>query len=346
MRIWLRMMILCLALFLPAEALEITAPAVPPEGRLLMPENTDSFPEAFPELVKKALAALCPDLREAAETAGSAFSVALLLNLVSVFTAEKVMAVRLAGAATVSGVLLGGTNSLLNLAADTVQQLSDYGKLLLPVMTAGLAAQGGVTASTGLYIGTAFFDSLLGSLLTGVFVPGVYLYLALAVALSATGEDILKRLRDLLRGSISWSLKTVLTVFTTYMSITGAVSGTTDAAALKATKVTISTVVPVVGGILSDASEAVLVGAGVMKNAAGVYGILAVLTLVLGPFLQIGAHYLMLKLTAALCSVFGGGGISDLVDDFASAMGMLLAITGSMCLLILISTVCFLKGVG
>ena len=122
--------------------------------------------------------------------------------------------------------------------------------------------------------------------------------------------------------------------------------GTTDAAALKATKVTISSVVPVVGGILSDASEAVLVSAGLMKNAAGIYGILAVLAVFLSPFLKIGVHYLILKLTAAVCGIFGEKGLTELIGDFSTAMGLLLAMTGSECLLLLISTVCFLKGVG
>ena len=122
--------------------------------------------------------------------------------------------------------------------------------------------------------------------------------------------------------------------------------GTTDAAALKAAKVTISSVVPVVGSILSDASEAVLVSAGVMKSAAGVYGILAIMALFLEPFLRIGMHYLMMKATAALCAVFGSGGGAGLIEDFSTAMGLLLAMTSATCLLLLISTVCFLKGVG
>ena len=130
------------------------------------------------------------------------------------------------------------------------------------------------------------------------------------------------------------------------MSITGVVSGTTDAAALKAAKMTISSVVPVVGGILSDASESVLVSAGLMKNAAGIYGILAILAVFLEPFLRIGAHYLILKLTAALCGVFGSKQMTELIGDFSSAMGLLLAMTGATCLLLLISTVCFMKGVG
>ena len=130
------------------------------------------------------------------------------------------------------------------------------------------------------------------------------------------------------------------------MSITGVVSGTTDAAALKATKVTISSVVPVVGSILSDASESVLVSMGILKNAAGVYGILAVLAVAAGPFLSVGVQYLLLKLSAAICGLFGNKEISGMVGDFSTAMGLLLAMVASGCLMVLISTVCFLKGLG
>ena len=174
----------------------------------------------------------------------------------------------------------------------------------------------------------------------------IYLFLALSAANSAVREDVLKRMRDFIKNTISWCLKTILTVFTTYISITGVVSGTTDAATLKATKVTISSVVPVVGGILADASEAVLVSAGIVKNAAGIYGIFAVLAVFLDPFLKIGIHYLILKLTASVCAVFGSKHMTELISDFSSAMGLLLAMTCSVCMLLLISTICFLKGVG
>jgi stage III sporulation protein AE len=139
-------------------------------------------------------------------------------------------------------------------------------------------------------------------------------------------------------------LKTLMIVYTTYMSLTGVIAGTTDAAALKAAKVTISTAVPVVGGILSDASEAVLVGMGLMKNAAGIYGILAALAVFAGPFLKVGIQYLGLKLSASLCGLFAAKPISNLIGDASSAMGLLLGMLAAACTMVLISTVCFLKG--
>ena len=141
-------------------------------------------------------------------------------------------------------------------------------------------------------------------------------------------------------------MKILLYVFTGYIGITGVVSGAADAATLKAAKLTISGMIPVVGGILSDASEAVLVGAGVMKSAVGVYGVLTVIAIWITPFFQIGIRYLLLKLTSAISQLFAGKEISDLIGAFSEAMGLLLAMTGGISLMLLISTVCFMKGVG
>lgn len=334
------------ALAVPASASELTAPTVPEAGAAVMPEKTASFGEGLAQLLRAALLGIRPDLREASRVSLGVIAAVMLVSILQSFHGSVKAVSELAGAAAIAGGLLLSANSLIRLGGETITEISEYGKLLMPVMTAAMAAQGGVSSATALYAGTAVFDAVLSSLIARLLVPMVYLYLALAAANSAVEEDILGRLRDLVKGFVSWSLKTILTVFTTYMAITGVVSGTTDAAALKATKVTISSVVPVVGGILSDASEAVLVSAGLMKNTAGVYGILAVLAVFLNPFLKIGIHYLILKLTAALCALFGAKRMTALVGDFSGAMGLLLAMTGAECLLLLISTVCFLKGVG
>ena len=144
---------------------------------------------------------------------------------------------------------------------------------------------------------------------------------------------------------MTWTLKTILYIFTGYITITGVISGTTDAAALKAAKLTISSVVPVVGGILSDASETILVSAATVKNAVGIYGFFAILAIWIGPFLKIGCHYLMLKGLGAICGIFSGKNTAGLVDSFSVAMGHVLAMTGSVCLMLLVSTICFMKGV-
>ena len=341
------MVVLCvLFIAVPVDALEITAPEVPQSGMQFMPSTTETFGQGFMEVLTDALGYFVPAVRDACAVCGCVVAAVILISLVGGFSEKAGKTAQMIGAMAVAAVLLESSGGMISMASETVQEVSSYGKLLLPVMTTALAAQGGVTASAALYAGTAAFDAVLSGLISRLLTPLIYIYLALATVNGAIGEEMLKKLRDTLKGFMTWVLKTVLYVFTGYIGVTGVVSGTTDASILKAAKLTISGAVPVVGGILSDASEAVMVSISTVKNAAGLYGLFAIIAMVIGPFLEIGAQYLVLKITAAVCGIFGSKEINGLIGDFSTAMGFLLAMTGAVSVMQLISTICFLKGVG
>ena len=335
-----------LSLSIPASASEIQAPEVPESAMDIMPENTDSFGNALVELLRKGILLIQPELDGALRTCSGILICALLYSILPILSEKLTEPMAVAWSVALGTVMLQRTGTMIGHAADALRQICDYGKLLCPVLTTALAAQGGITASAALYTGTIAFITLLSILVSRLLIPLVYLFLLFSVAGSAIGEGFFRNLADGVKHLLTWLLKTLLIVFTTYMSVTGVVSGTTDAAALKTAKVTLSSVVPVVGGILSDASESVLVSMGILKNAAGIYGILAVLALFMGPFVKVGVQYLLLKGSAALCSLFGDKRISSLIGDFSTAMGLLVAMVAAGCVLILISTVCYLKGIG
>ena len=330
---------------MPVQAEELTAP-VPPEGAAdLMPMEQNSFGEDLWYVVRTAIGKLEPDIAGCSGVCLSVVAVVLMVSVLNSFPGRTKSVIELAGAVAVGCLLLGTTAGGIQSAVETVRNLSDYGKLLLPVITTALAAQGGLTGSAALYTGTAVFDAILSWLISWALVPMIYIYLVLSVAAAALEEETLGKLQKFLKWLSGWSLKTILYIFTGYMTITGVISGTTDQTVLKATKLTISGMVPVVGGILSDASETILVSAGAVKNAIGVYGLTALIAIFIGPFLRIGVQYLMLKITASVCEVFGSKRITGLVADISGAMGLLLAMTGTVCLLLVISMVCFMKGV-
>lgn len=333
-------------LTIPVTAADLEPPSAPPAAEELMPPDTENFAEGLIYVFRGAVQKLKPELAAAFGVCFCIVVVCVIVSVVSTVSEGSKSMTELAGTVAIACLLLGNANTLIADAADTVRELSEYGKLLLPVMTAAMAAQGGVSSSAAIYGATAFFDTVLCAVIAKFIVPLIYIYIALSVASSAIEENLLVKLKGLSKWSASWGLKAVLYIFTGYITITGVVSGTADQTALKATKLTISSMIPVVGGIMSDASEAVLVSAGLLKNAAGIYGLLAVAAIAVGPVLHIGAQYLLLKLTAAVCGVFTGKKITGLIDDFSGAMGLLLGMTGAMCLILMISLVCFLKGVG
>lgn len=347
MKLLIRLIILMLFLGQPvtAQAMSYTAPDAPAQAEKYMPEDTESFGEGLWSILKEGIAAIQPAIMDAAGICLSLIGISVLLSCARNISETASKAVNLTGTIVVSTLLIRSSNTLIHLGIDTVKEISDYGSLLIPVMSGALAAQGGTAASAALYAGTAVFSAFLSNAVSKLLAPMLYIYLILAIVNAATGESIVAKLRDFIKWLTTWGLKISLYAFTGYMGITGVVSGSADAARLKATKLTISGMVPVVGGILSDASESILVSAGLVKSTVGVYGLLAVAALWIEPFLTIGVQYLLLKATAAVCEVFEVKQVSGLIKNFSVAMGLVLAMTGSVCLMLLISVVCFMKGV-
>lgn len=344
-----KIFILILLIFtvcIPVEAMEFTPPAAPDSAQDLMPKTQSTFTEDIWYILKNAISSLRPDISQAASVCAGLIAISLLVSLVKSYASVSIQATELAGTLCVGILLLKPTNAFIQLGIETVTELCEYGKLLLPVLTSAMAAEGGLTTATGLYTGTILLNTFLSICISKLLIPLVYIFLVLSVAHSAVSENILKKLKDFLKWLMTWILKITLYLFTGFLSVTGVVSGTVDAASVKATKIALSGVVPVVGGIISDASEAILVSAGVLKNAAGIYGILAMVAICVTPFLRIGIQYILLKLSGAVCGVFAEKSTVKLIEDFTTVMGFLLAMTGSVCLLHLVSTVCFMRGIG
>ena len=340
------LILICALLAVPVSAMEFNAPPAPSTAEEYLPESSENFWQDLWYIVKIALSKLAPNITETGRVCISILAIAMLVSLLQDVSTLSARTLNLVGTAAISIALLSPANTLIQLGVQTIESISEYAKLLIPVMTAALAAEGGAATSTALYTGTVIFNTILSGGITRLLVPMLYAYIALGIANVAIDESTLKNLKDFIKWLITWSLKIAIYTFTGYLGISGVISGTTDAAAVKATKLAISGSVPVVGGIISDATETILLSAGIMKNAAGIYGLLVILAIWIEPFLQIGIQYVLLKATAGVCGVFGCKRVISLVEHFCSVMGFLVAITATVCLLLLISIVCFMKGVG
>lgn len=332
--------------FLQVPANAMALPTIPEEVQQVIPQESASFLDSLWQIIKSAFLQAQPQVASSSKLCISLFAVAVVLSVLNAFDGASKSMVELAGVVTVASLLLSKTNSMISLGTQTVEQIVSFGKLMLPVMAAALAGQGGITSSAALFAVTAMFDTILSSVISAVLIPAVYIYLVLCTVNCATGDSVLKKLQDFVKWSLTWLLKMVLYVFTGYISLTGVITGSADQLAVKATKLTISGMLPVVGGILSDASETVLISAATVKNGAGVAGLCAILAVTITPIFIIGLHYLLLKATAALVAIFAPKSVSNLVDDFSGAMGMILGMTGAVSLIQMISLVCFMKGMG
>ncbi|MCI2058827.1 MAG: stage III sporulation protein AE [Oscillibacter sp.] len=242
-----------------------------------------------------------------------------------------------AGALAISLLTAGSMDTLIGLGADTLGALSDFSKVLLPTLAAAAASAGAVGTATVQQVTAVFFVDLLLRLINGLLLPLVYLYIGTLTAAAMLPESRLSWIAEGLKKTVTWILSAVLVAFTLYLSAVRIISGSADTAAVKVAKAAIAGAVPVVGSILSEASETVLAGAGLLKSTIGIFGMLAVLAVSIYPFLQLGIQYLLYKLTAFLAGTVGTPELCRLIDGLGGAFGLVLGMVGAGALLILIS---------
>ena len=321
---------------LPEELLE----SVPEAGQAI--QAGSSFEEGLSGLLGMAQEALSGVLRQ-----GTAGVVELLLLLFLCGIGETVFAsasgktgfnyMALASVAAVVAVSAGDLNQLIGMGTETITELSQFSKALLPALAAATASSGLVGTASVKQVGTVFFSDILITLIERVLLPFLYLYIGALAAGAMLGDKRLDAIAAAIRKGVVWALSALLTGFTLYLSVAGVISGAADAVAVKVTKSAIASAIPVVGSIVSGTAETVLAGAGILKNSIGVFGLLVILATCLTPFLHLAVQYLLYKLAAFAASTVSSPPLVKLIDGLAGAFGLVLGMVGSCALVLLIS---------
>lgn len=255
-------------------------------------------------------------------------------------------AVSLAGAIAVSAIAVDNINSFIGLGMSTLNTLSDFSKAILPALCTAAVSAGAFTSASAKYAATAMFMDVLISVGTKLIMPLISAYIAAIIAGAVLGKETLTRVADMLKWICTTALTLLVMAFTAYLSLTGIVSGKADEVAIRAAKTTLGTLLPVVGGVISDAAETLVAGAGIIRNSIGVFGLLAVAAVCLMPILRLGAHYLVFKGTAALSEALTDKRMAELIGGVGTAFGLVLGLVGAAGIMLFISIFASMKAVG
>ena len=302
-----RVLIFCaLALMcaVPALGVEITAPGLDQvweEAEGYGVSQKDSLDQGLSNLFSDVLGQAGALFRVSLATAMKLIAVVLLCSLAeSVKAGEGLQAANIAGALAITALTMTDMAVMIGLGRDTLGRMEDFSTLLLPVMAVLTAATGHVSSAAVRQGATVLFSQLLITAMDRLLIPLIYAFVAVSCAHAAVGNPGLKKVADLLKSAITFVLTALLLAFVGYLTASGAIAGSVDAAAVKAAKLAISRAVPVVGGILADASESVLAGAGALRGTVGAVGLMVVLAICLTPFLRLALQYVVYKGAAAL----------------------------------------------
>lgn len=358
---WLGGILLSILLLLsqiePAAAIDLDAlidserieNALPEDARTLL-EGTElsedlEFSAAIARLWQRAKGVWKEELRIVLSGAMRILVASLLCAVAAACSTRLQPMVRVTGTLTVVLLTVGDLHTLLGLGSTMMTDLAAFGKVLMPMLAAASVASGSLTASGTVYIAVMFVIELLVSLFAELMIPLVWADAALWTAGSITENRGLTRFARSLKNGVSLALKLILGIFTGYLMVAGVISGTADALTVKTVRLAVSSMVPVAGGFLADAAEAVVAGAGIVRSVTGIFGILGVLAMATVPFIQLGVQYLAYRTAALLSMVAGADELETILDGMGEVFSLMLALVGTALALLLIGIFAAAAGV-
>ncbi|GMA52393.1 stage III sporulation protein AE [Alicyclobacillus contaminans] len=268
---------------------------------------------------------------------------AMLESLQSAFEQQAVSQVAYAMIFLVLMALaIGSFTEAIGYARHAIQSMNDFMLSTVPLVVTLLAASGALASAAFFQPMLVFSVHLISNVVFLVVFPLVFFAAVLDIVSALSPRYQLTRLAGLIRTGSVVVLGLSLSAFIGVTSVQGLGKGIADGVALRVAKFSAKTLVPVIGGALSDAAETVVSASLLVKNAVGIAGLIVIACLALFPALKILALAFIYNGSAALMQPLGetpmvrclGALSKSLILVFASVAAVALMFFLAICILL------------
>lgn len=238
--------------------------------------------------------------------------------------------------AVTAGVAAAAFGEVVGCVRQTVENITLFMQVLVPLVLAGLAASGAAVSAS-------IFETALISVIeitqwavSTVFIPLLMAAAGINIINNLSSSLKADKMAELLNKAVRWGLGIMLTLFVGVMGLQGIAAGSVDGLTVKVTKFAASNLIPVVGGILSETVETVMNCSSVIKNAAGIAGIAAIVVITAVPIMKTAACLLIFRVSAAVIQPVADKRIVKCVSELADSLACVFSMLASVCVMFII----------
>ncbi|HHY40406.1 MAG TPA: stage III sporulation protein AE [Syntrophaceticus sp.] len=211
-------------------------------------------------------------------------------------------------------VALSSFTIALQTGREAITNMVGFMQSLIPVVMTLMAAMGNLSTVALMHPVIYVSLNILATLTQNIVFPLIFCAAVLGIVSNLSTRFQVSRLANLFKDGSMVLIGLFLTVFIGILSIQGVAGAVTDGVGLRTAKFLTGAFVPVVGGMLTDAVDAIAGCSLFIKNTIGVFGVLAIVILCALPVIKILSAAVMYRLAAALLQPLGAQQLGDCLD--------------------------------
>lgn len=213
-----------------------------------------------------------------------------------------------------SSIALTAFYNALKLASQTVEYMVGFMEALLPLLISLLAGVGALTSASLFTPLMLFVISSMSVIVKDIVLPLLFLTAALECLNYLSDTYRLSNLSGVLKQISMVVLGFSMVVFIGIITIQGAAGSIADGLALRTAKFATATFIPVVGKMFADTVELVMGASLLLKNAVGIFGVIAVFLICVFPIIKLLSLILVIKISGALVQPLGDEKMAKCLD--------------------------------
>jgi stage III sporulation protein AE len=210
-----------------------------------------------------------------------------------------------------------------NYAKDTINKLTDFMAMIMPVLMLLLASVGGFTEAAVMDPIIVGVINLSARFYLDFIIPLIFLGFVLQFVNNISNDYKIDRLTKLFKQIAIWTQGIVMTVFIGIVTVRGITSKTIDQVTAKTAKYAVDNFVPIVGKSLSDAISTVAGYSILLKNAISSLGLVVIIIIVITPIIKLLIMAFLYKFTAALIEPISDKRIVDCISSVGDSLILL-----------------------
>lgn len=223
-------------------------------------------------------------------------------------------------------LVLNNFSDIINMVKESIINLVGFSNCLIPLMVTLMLTTGSIVSVGVIKPTLLILTNFIGNFITNFILPLVIIGTTLSIVSKISNKVRIDKLAKFMKSSGVWILGIIMTLFVTVLSLEGSITETVDGVTAKTAKAAVSTVIPVVGKILGDATDAVIGCAGILKNAVGFVGILVVVGICIAPIIKLVLLSFTYYIASCVCQPIADEKVIGLLDSIGDTFKILLAI--------------------
>lgn len=223
-------------------------------------------------------------------------------------------------------IIMSNFSEIITLMKESITKLVNFSYMLLPILIALMSVTGSAISATMVQPILLLMIVFIGNIITNLIIPIVLISISIGIISNISNKVKIDKISKFLKSSVVWGLGVALTLFVSVLSLEGTLTSNVDGITAKTAKSAVSTVVPVVGKILGDATDVVLGCGSILKNSTGIVGIIVVIAICIVPLVKLIVLTITYNLVAAICQPIADEKILNVLGQIGDTFKILLAV--------------------